>query len=265
VSGVINFSENLDHLYRSHGFPNQSAFGSAVGINRPAVSRLLTGARPPTPDQQLRIARYFKLQPSDLDLAPEDFLRRFESLTTESNLVFLAFRTTKQNIPRCEEISARYKGDYLIYYPQTEDGTVIASLLSIGRATKEGIEVSLINPHRDSEGAVTAYEYVGYMYPVREFFYFYFEQKIADYEILSLVIHESRTPQVNVLKGIISGVGVLEELSLIAARPIIVLRRRQELKNWQAALGTELGYIEAGRVPEIARRQLSTERITVRV
>jgi hypothetical protein len=182
----------------------------------------------------------------------------------KSDLVFLAFRTTKQSIQRCEEIVTRYGGQYLIYYPQTDDGSVIASLLSIGRATKEGIEVGLINPHRDSIGKVTAYEYTGYMYPVREFFYFYFEQRSADYEILSLIIHESRTPPVNVLKGIISGVGVLDELSFIAARPIVAVRRQRNIDNWQAALGTELGYIPAGKVPEIARKQLSTEKITVR-
>jgi hypothetical protein len=100
------------------------------------------------------------------------FSETFENLAATSDLVFLSFRTTKQSMGRCEEIVARYKGHYLLYYPQTDDGTVIASLLSIERATKEGIQVSLINPHRDSNGAVAAYEYVGYMYPVREFFTF---------------------------------------------------------------------------------------------
>jgi hypothetical protein len=57
---------------------------------------------------------------------------------------------------------------------------------------------------------------------------------------------------VNAFKGVISGVGVLDELSFIATRHIIALRRQREMDNWQAALGMELGYIPAGRVPEIA-------------
>ncbi|MEA2918598.1 MAG: hypothetical protein QOJ15_10679 [Bradyrhizobium sp.] len=166
---------------------------------------------------------------------------------------------------RCQEIAARYAGQYVIYYPQTEEGTIIASLLSIGRATREGIDVSLLNPHRDSNDQMTAYKYAGYMYPVREFFYFYFEQAEAEYEILSLIIHESRTPHVSVLNGMLSGVGILEESSFIAARPVVVLRRQRQITDWQKALGTDLGYIPSGRVPEAVRRQLSVERISVRV
>ena len=262
---MSNFSENLSHLYRVHGFANQAELGREVEIERSVVSKLLTGARDPTSSQRLRIAKYFKLQQSNFDLPPDAFLGAVENVVAKSDLVFLSFRTTKQSIQRCEEVVARYKGQYLIYYPQTDDGSVIASLLSVGRATKEGIEVDLINPHRDLNGKVTAYQYAGYMYPVREFFYFYFEQNSADYEILALIIHESRTPQVNVLKGMISGVGVLDEASFIAARPIVALRRQRKMDNWQTALGTELGYIPAGKVPEIARKQLSTEKITVRV
>lgn len=239
--------------------------GKKLGIDRSVLSKLLTGARAPTSRHRVQIARYFGLKQSDFDLPKNAFLDVIENIVAKSDLVFLRFRTTKQNMQRYEQVVARYGGQYLIYYPQTDDGSVIASLLTIGRETKEGIEVSLINPHRDLSGKVTAYEYAGYMYPVEEFFYLYLEQKPADYEILSMIFHQSRTPQVNILKGIISGVGVLDELSFIAARPIIALRRQQNIDDWQTALGTELGYIPAGKVPEIARKQLSPEKITVRL
>jgi hypothetical protein len=80
-----------------------------------------------------------------------------------------------------------------------------------------------------------------------------------------LIVHESRTPQINVLKGLISGVGVLKEMSLIAARPIVGLRRHRELADWKAALGTELGYIPPGKVPQLALKELTGEKITVRI
>lgn len=121
----------------------------------------------------------------------------------------------------------------------------------------------MVNPHRDSSGNEAPYEYVGYMYPVREFFYFFLEQKNADYEILCMIVRESRTPQVAVLKGLFAGVGVLDDASMIAARPVVLLRRKRQL-DWRTALGGEIGYIPRGRVPEIARRQLSEEKITVR-
>jgi hypothetical protein len=261
---VSRFSENLSYLYQLRGFASAEVFGKVVGIDRSGVSRLLSGARAPTANQKMRIARYFELRAVDFDLTKDEFLEVAENVVTKSNLVFLAFRTIRQNLPRFEDVAHRYEGQYLVYYPQSRDGSVIASLLSIGKSTKEGIAVRLINPHRDSSGTVTAYEYAGYMYPIREFLYFYFEQKPADYEILSIILHESRAPQVNVLRGMISGVGVLDDLSFIAARPIVVQRRRRNIENWESALGNELGYIPSGRVPEIARKHLSEERITVR-
>ncbi|MBI2740783.1 MAG: helix-turn-helix transcriptional regulator [Rhodospirillales bacterium] len=256
------FGENLSHLYRVNGFSSQSALGSALGIERSVLSKLMNGTRAPTSPQRVRIAQYFKVQQSDLDLPPRAFA---EGVVQRSGLVFLALRSVRQNMRRCQEVAERYQGQYVVYYPQADAGTIIASLLSVGRVTHEGIDVSLLNPHRDSNDKVTAYKYTGYMYPVREFFYFYFEQPEAEYEILSLIIHESRTPQVSVLKGMLSGVGILEESSFIAARPVVAVRRQREIADWEKALGTELGYVPSGRVPEMVRRQLSTERISVRV
>jgi hypothetical protein len=85
--------------------------------------------------------------------------------------------------------------------------------------TNRALHATLTNPHKDSSESLSAFEYEGYAYPVREYIYFVLEQKNADYEILSVVLHEARAPTVNVLKGMISGIGVEKEVSYIAARP----------------------------------------------
>lgn len=140
---------------------------------------------------------------------------------------------------------------------------MIASLLALDRLTPNGLYATLTNPHKDSAGAISAYEYEGFAYPVREYIYFLLEQKNSDYEILSMILREARTPNVSVLKGMVAGIGVDQEVSYIAARPLVALKRQRVIDDWRSLFGKELGYLREDTVPKAARDQLSSEKITV--
>jgi hypothetical protein len=177
--------------------------------------------------------------------------------------MLLSFRAIQSNLDRWEEISARYAGQYNVHYGLDSKEEILVSLLTIERPTKEGIEVAFINPYREPGGEISVYEYAGFMYPVRDYLYFVCEEKSADYDILSIIIHDAHTPRVSMLKGLISGIGVRDGISSIAARPILVLRRSRPIEDWKAALGREIGYFPNDKVPEAIRRQLNNERVTV--
>jgi hypothetical protein len=50
----------------------------------------------------------------------------------------------------------------------------------------------------------------------------------------------------------------------IAARPILALRVKKEINDWRDAINQQLGYLADGQLPELVRRELSQEQITVR-
>ncbi|MGY3451928.1 helix-turn-helix domain-containing protein [Bradyrhizobium sp. USDA 4353] len=258
---LTNFCKNLRYIARLHRL-KQEELAAELGWNRAVLAKLMSGERDPNVQQAITLASFFRIDGATLELDHEAFRARFGGSTASSNLPLLTFRTLRENNGRWQTSFEKYRGQYVLYYMHNAD-TVIGSLLEIDRLTTDGLHVTLINPHRDSSGNISAYEYHGYFYPVREYMYFLLEQKTNDYEILSIVLHEARTPSVNVLKGMISGIGVVDEVSYIAARPLVALKRQRRIENWRDAIGKELGYGSPAGIPEAARRLLSNEKVTV--
>jgi hypothetical protein len=263
---MTNFSKNFKFLFQKKGYSSQGVLSSELKIDRSILSKLLNGVRNPTPQQRICVAKHFDLNPSDFDREPAEFADMWTEYAHNTDLVFASFRTAKKNKIRHKDVFERYQGEYIVYYSGPPDvDTVLASLLQIKAISRDGIVVNFINPYRDLVDNISVYEYAGYMFPVSAFLYFYLEQNSSDYELLSLIVHESRSPKIGILKGMIAGVGVSKETSRIAARSVVVLRRQRQLDNWRKAIGRELGFMSRGKVPEIVRKNLDYQHIDVAV
>lgn len=258
------FCENLRYLAKLHRKTQQN-IADELGCDRSVIGKLMTGGRKPNTAQRLGLGRFFRIEPSSLDLSHDAFRKSLEGELTSSSVTLMTFRTVRENTTRWRPLFDKYKGQYTIYYRQSVANKFVASLLSIDRLTADGLHATVINPHRNFDEDVTAYEYEGYAYPVREYLYVILEQKNADYELLSLTMHEARTPSVKLLKGLMSGIGVdANEESYIAARPIVVVKRTKLIERWTDVVGKELGHLNAESVRRAVRDQLSEEKITIR-
>jgi transcriptional regulator with XRE-family HTH domain len=259
---LSNFCKNIRFLANLHRL-KQEGLAKELGWNRTVLTKLLTGKREANVTQKSKLALYFRIEPAELELDHVTFCEQLNGNRVSSGLPLLTFRTLRENTKRWRASFEKYRGQYLVYYQQKEKDTVVGSLLAIDRLTGDGLHATMVNPHRDSSGIISVYEYEGYAYPVREYLYFLLEQKNADFEILSLILHEARTPSVHLLKGLISGIGVAEEVSYIAARPLVAIKRQRLIDDWRSAVGNELGYRPQTSIPEAAQRQLSSEKVTV--
>ena len=67
----VVFALNLYKLQRDRGW-NQGALGAAIGLEKPGVSRLLSGAHQPTRDQVERYAAALSVPPGFFFLHPDD-------------------------------------------------------------------------------------------------------------------------------------------------------------------------------------------------
>lgn len=257
-----HFCSNVRYLASLHRL-KQVALAKELGWDRTVLAKFMSGQRKPSISQKVALATVLRTQVAELELDHATFRARLEGDRTRSDMPLLTFRTTIESARRWQHTFEKYRGQYLIYYKHVVDGIVIASLLTIDRLTNDGLYATLTNPHKDSSGSTTAFEYAGYAYPVREYIYFLLEQKNANYEILSVILHEARTPTINVLRGLLSGIGVDKEVSYIAARPLVALRLQRRIDDWRAAVGKELGYLPLSGIRQIARQHLSDEKITV--
>jgi hypothetical protein len=261
-SKLSDFCKNVRHLAALHRFKH-GTLATELAWDRTTVTKVLSGKRKPNTAQINALARCFRVTAADLERPHKEFRATFVGTDISSDLPLLRFRTLRGNTPRWQATFEKYRGQYNVYSQHAAPETVIGSLLEIDRITGDGLHATLINPHRDSTGSISAYEYEGYAYPVREYLYFILEQKNSDWELLSLTLHEARTPVVHLLKGLFAGIGVLNEVSFIASRPVVAIRRSRPIDNWRSALGDELGYLPHTKISEAARRQLSSENVTV--
>jgi transcriptional regulator with XRE-family HTH domain len=265
---VTDFCKNLEWL-RSRSGLGKAAFADELKIDRTSLSRLFSGKRPPTPSQLDKLAKYGGFDAEDLLLPYNEFMERNKKIS--SNLVLLAFRTIRANLSRQKTIFDAYCGQYTVYYRGKKrvkgERRVVSSLLDIHRRTQDTIQFRFINPYLLPTGEWAAYEYSGFVFPVGETLYLLGEQKSQEYEILSMLIQMSPAPKVSILRGLMTGVGVENvggvDRGHIAARSIVLSRRRRPLGDWRAGLTTELGFLPESKMPEVIQRELSDDKIDV--
>ncbi|WP_061850526.1 helix-turn-helix transcriptional regulator [Bradyrhizobium sp. DOA1] len=258
---LSNFCKNIRYLAALYRLKHGS-LATELGWDRTVVTKLMSGKRKPNTTQLTKLALFFRVPAADLEGDHEQFCAGIAGASASSDLPLLAFRTLRENTQRWQATFDKYRGQYVLYYVHDPE-LVIGSLLTLDRITGDGLHAKFINPHRDAGGHISAYEYEGYGYPVREYIYFLLEQKNANYEILSIILRDSATPTVHLMKGMVSGIGVRNETSFIAARPLVAIKRNRAIDDWRSALGNDLGYLPRTRIPEGAQRQLSSEGVTV--
>jgi len=258
-----DFCKNLRHLAALNGL-KQETLAKELGWTRAVVAKLMSGERPPNDKHKSALVNFFAIDWAEFELDHKAFRARLGGKSASSNLPLLTFRTVREHARRWQATFEKYRGQYVIYYRHRKRGFVIASLLGIDRLTGQGIHATLTNPHRDSTGNISAYEYEGYAYPVREYIYFLLEQRNANYEIMFLILHDANTPGVGVLRGMVSGIGVDEEQSYIAARPLVAVKGKRRIENWRSGIGKDLGYLPESSVGDRVRKHFTREKVMIR-
>lgn len=245
--------KNIQYACERADYLTMTALAAEIGIPRATFSRIFNGKRAPNLKHLQKISKHLRCRIDDLRLPHAKFKRLIDEKIAGTGLPLLLFRTTKQFADTWAETSEKYKGQYIMYNGRNSEGTTIASLVSLGKPTKEGIEFSLTNPYRDS-GNYTAYEYSGLIFPVGDFLYGFAEQKLNRYELLSVILYASRTPEFSILRGLISGIGVKEGASVVSSSAVILVRQRRPIRDWRAELDRRLGYIPTTSLPVIVQR-----------
>jgi transcriptional regulator with XRE-family HTH domain len=260
-------AQNLRWLCDRAGL-DRTKLAEATHIDRTVISKILSGKRPPTSTQLLTLAKHFDvLDPDELKFSHDTFVETYKA--ADSNLLLRSFRAVRSHLPRLQSIYESYRGQYGVYYSRAsgkdDERLVVASLLDVHRLTREAIEFRFINPHKLPTGEWSIYDYSGFLFPIGETLFLLAEQKDNDYEVLTILIQMSHGPQVRLLKGLMSGVGVKTEEGAerhwIAARPVVLHKRRTRIESWRSSISQELGFLQETKLPEFVRRQLSYERV----
>jgi len=262
---MSGFPQNFEYLCRQFELGDQKQIAKTFGLARETISRLRSGIRNPT-EQHLQVfSRLFRISPNALLLDHDKFLDTIDIRRRNPGPSMASIRTISLNSNRFEDVFKKYEGSYKVYHLQLDKSKVVVSLLNVKYLADEGIIVEYINPHVDVAGHQSNYEYRGYLYPLAGFMYVVCEQFQSEYEILTMLLHDNPDPKPRVLKGLVTGIGVIEGSNYIAARPIILARQRNKLKNEHETLDGNIGHLPIGEIPQYIRNLLSTEEITMKV
>lgn len=258
-----DFAKNLEHLFNESGCRTRGEFASRLGIDRTRVSRLLNGKDEATKSERVRIAEVFDLEVSQLYSYNDHFMKAIGNLGVKRFIDAKKLHVLDDFIRITSKESAKYRGQYNLYYSGTDPDICIASLVTIGKKFNNGLEFEMINPYEFADGSYGAFEYKGIMYISEFAIYVIAEQTKKDYELLNLIFYTSPLSEVKVLKGIISGIGVKHEQRFVAANSAVLLKRASPIRSWKEKLGSELGYVRRESLPELIRRNLDSQKIIV--
>jgi transcriptional regulator with XRE-family HTH domain len=264
---MSNFSENLSFLV-SQETKTKTEIAAELDISRTSFGRFLSGKRRPNQARIAHIAAWFKIQDvGTLNLPPKEFLEHHAGRLVKSTLRLLSFRTTTSSRSTLLEASKKYSGQYNLYYRRPKaapNAAIIVSFVAIEQVTDEGIGVIIKNPFIDSNGAKSVFEYRGFLFPLDGFLYAITEQESANYELFSLILRKTLTPKVTTLKGIITGIAVNDQKTVIGARAVVLERRAKQFQDWTEAFDPkDFSYVSEGKVPEVVRKNLLAQSIDI--
>jgi transcriptional regulator with XRE-family HTH domain len=259
---MTEFQKNFEFLYLQSQAFSDDHFGQMLSLGRTTVNRLRNGTRQPSSKQLNQIAKYCGMETTDLLLENNAFIKIYEGKRINSGYMIHSLRTVQENLSHCKEVFEKYGGQWQVYTNCSTDGIVICSLLSILRATKNGIEFEMINPYLEDE-SYDAYTYKGYLIPIQDYLYFIGEQKENSYEVLTMLFHTSGAPKPTLVTGLWTGVGVKDGVKCIASVSAVAQKRKQPIEDWREHLGLDLGYVQANKLSKLVQTKLSSEVLKV--
>lgn len=163
---------------------------------------------------------------------------------------------------RSSEFCDQYAGQYVLY-TQRENNQSMRSLFTIRDV--EGVpKFQMVNPYYRSHKQVSAFEYTGYAVGAEQFIYFVGEQTHNEYELIYLAFYAPRGADADLLRGIMSGVGVRKEVDYVASVPAVLVRTQQQICNWRDAIGSTLGLVQTSELREDIQRHLVEQSLVVR-
>lgn len=221
-----------------------------IGVSGSTMSRLLRGETLATMSALESFAKFCGIDIKDTQLGFDHFLKILQYGEKNSLFMLHSLSTVKENISQCRKIEKNYTGQYLVFYKSLE--SVVVSLMSIGKTTKNGISVKIINPHRGSDGIFREFVYTGYMLPVGEFLYFACEQINMRYELLTMILHSSPTDEPTFLRGILSGIGVRDATKSVASISVYLQKQTRPLNKLQ--LSKKIKYSNLGETPAAVQK-----------
>jgi hypothetical protein len=261
---VSDFRKNLEELIVRSDVRSVKVFAGKLGLGRTVISRLRSGAREPTPPQLRAIAEFAGFLSADDLLRPHnEFLEILTKGHGPNGSPLHTLAVLQRNVPRCAELLADYKGQYILYAPSSRENTVVASLFEITGVSQHGMTVRLVNPYNGHDGDYLAFEYAGFMVPASEYLYVFAEQVTENYEVTTLIFHAPPLRPVRVLEGIWSGIGVKRNRKFISASPAVAIWAQKPIADWREELGGRLGYLPIGRAGELVRQKMKRNGILV--
>jgi len=253
--------QNINTIMKKSGAGTQEEFARQCGFSQSGLSKILASTRNPTDDVLRKIAFVGGVDVSDLQLNPEDFHDIINNITISSNLCMISLRTIKDNLYRCREVFKDYEGQYILYNSSSENKIFVASLLSLNRVTKEGIEFTLINPYKGVDGRYQTFKYKGFAFPVNKYLYLFAEQEDQDYEILTIILSLSSAPKVNILEGAQTGIGVLNDRAYVASTYCCCVKQNNIIKDINKELPGKLGYLKEEKISEMVKKNFTEDRM----
>ena len=261
---MSDFTANLSLILLQLKPHKMERIAEDIGIERSVLSKLKNGSRNPSAVHLRLIANHPAIHdPNQLLLPHEEFKGVLEKGQPSLHSPIHGLRVVAANLSACKKVEDTYVGQYVLYTPSKRDGLCVASLLEVGPTTSNGLSINIVNPYTGHDGKYLAFEYRGFMVPIAEYLYIFAEQKSADYEVLSIILHAAPVKPANTLEGIQNGVGVIQNRKYIAAVNAIAARVRTPIDNWRAALDTRLGYLKIPSLPELIQKKMIAQTLLI--
>lgn len=257
------FSQNLRHLLELSGCKTDAQFAGLLGMERWTFNKLKNGSIKPTRTHLQKISEYSGFSIKELHLQHDKFLELPNRDIIDESIMFRKFRITQSHSQNLRSIFDKYQGNYIIYTYGSGDGQIIASLLNVNRLTRSGIEFEMINPYFEGFDQYQVYKYTGFLIPAEDYLYFFGEQEKHDYEILSMVFGMTGAPEVKMLRGLWTGIGVLRGEKYIASVTALAVKQDRPLE-WRKELGEKIGYLQTDSLPEVIRRNIAPDILSVK-
>ncbi len=207
---LLNISQNLAVLADS--FESVAEFCRRLGINRQQFNKYLAAQHAPSHKVQLKIARYFMMEPQHLLLSNSEFIKFYEGLEQDIPVDFRSLPEFMQFVPvamKSTEELRRFHGVYFRYHNSSiYKGRILRSITCIyeRNAVTQFLTIERF-PKQDGSGRIGyTFKYHGFCFLLGDrMFMIDFEGDQKNEMTFTTLVPQHRNP-IRFLYGIVTGV-----------------------------------------------------------
>jgi len=237
---------------------SQKNMAERLNLSQSQVSRLSSGERAPTPAIRQKIAEMIGVNPSDLSLPFDEFIRVYDGQGEAGTPFELLFGKTLDGSKM--RLHTAYVGTFIMYYMGSED-TAVASVVEFGSIGRPGVQFRMANPKLEVNGRYEAFTYSGWAFETKGFVHIIARQQSEEYELLTITFRLPLDTRATTFDGIMTGVGVSADKASVAAVRVVGIRsQRGSVDDWRKLTPELLGYHKRTDLPHIAQTRLLGER-----